>query len=383
MSAPASPPSVGNSSSPLPEPGKIGLGKTLAFLTILVLFPFALLALAEGGLRLYIHVAHGVPGKSYGIYQYDPVLKGILAPDTYNLQRQFDDGAFQRADDVIEPKPKGALRVITYGGSTTFCYNLPMAETWPLVLERLLRAQSSAATQVLNAGDVSWSLGHIFVRAHRDVPKWKPDVVILYSGINEDVNAALLLSQGVDFDREVAAGHYGLFNTSLTQDSWLDRNFVLAKLIRFDLTTPIQQFIWRHTAAPSWGSRTTTPTPDPIVLKNYLHVLGDLIDYFKAEGATTLFVVEATWSQDVISQRLTSYSRAGVDVARAHGAVVIDGQAMVDAYLGPKHDLFDTTVHYSAKGAAMLAQLLFDRYFKARLDEAAVPAAPPSSEPQR
>jgi len=139
--------------------------------------------------RAIIHFRFGVPGKSYGLWQYDPELGAIHAANGYNLNSETNNFGFRNKEDVIEPKPANALRIIAYGGSATFCYNLPTDLAWPIRLQEILRKQHNAFDQVLNGGAIMWSIGHELTRAKRDLPRLKPDVVIIYSGVNEEVNA--------------------------------------------------------------------------------------------------------------------------------------------------------------------------------------------------
>jgi lysophospholipase L1-like esterase len=138
---------------------------------------------------------------------------------------------FQRRGDTGLAARKKALRIIAHGGSTTFSYNVPMDDTWPAQLERLLRTSGAVDTEVLNAGDVMWSLGHALTRAKRELPKLRPDYVIIYSGINEGANYwRLKLNDGIDLGRKLAASKRGIINNDLMKASFLFRNSVVFKL---------------------------------------------------------------------------------------------------------------------------------------------------------
>ncbi len=323
---------------------------------LLLLAPVIALALLEGAGRAYLYLVYGVEGKSYGIYRAHPVLGGILAPNSYNRLKEFNDRAFQHKENVLEPHPEGSLRVITYGGSTTFAYNLPMGEDWPSQLEAQLRRTDPTA-QVLNAGDVMWSLGHINVRAREEVPTLRPDYVILYSGINEDANADLLRLEGVDFDAEVASGNYGLFTRSLVQAKFLFRNSVVYKLFFFHVA-PLLDFT-KPQIEPE------DENVQPAVLANYQMLLADLIDYWRSHGARVVFAIQVNGQPDnPRNVRLTRYSRLGAPIARAHGAIVINSQDVVDVYDGPTGALFASTgVHWNKQGSELFAEFLYRKIF--------------------
>src|SRR5262249_41286562 len=142
-------------------------------------------------------------------------------------------------ENVFEPKPANALRIIAYGGSTTFCYNLPTDLAWPLRLQQILRAQHNESAQVLNGGAIVWSIGHEVARAKRELPQPKPAVVIIYSGVNEEANAALLKTEGVSLEQALKDGKTGLFSRNVDQARWIKRNSVIVRY-------------WDYVAAAWW-----------------------------------------------------------------------------------------------------------------------------------
>src|SRR5205823_3734018 len=121
--------------------GNLPLWKKISFiLLILLLPPVLLVGAAEGFGRLVLHYKYSVPGKTYGLWTYDPVLGAVHAANAYNSNSETNSLGFRNKEDVFEPKPPGSLRIIAYGGSTTFCYNLLTEEAWSLQLQDVLRA---------------------------------------------------------------------------------------------------------------------------------------------------------------------------------------------------------------------------------------------------
>ena len=174
------------------------LWKKILFTLILVVgFPVAIVLAMEIAGHAYIHFRYGVPGKTYGLWTYDEELGAIHAANAYNNNSQTNNFGFRNKEDVIEPKPPGAYRVIAYGGSTTFCYNLETDRAWPIRLQERLRAHTNPKSQVLNGGAIMWSIGLEITRATRDLPRLKPDIVLIYSGINEEATYELLKAEGV------------------------------------------------------------------------------------------------------------------------------------------------------------------------------------------
>lgn len=355
------------------------LWKKILFSLILVVgFPvFVILAIELAGYT-YIHFASGVPGKSYGLWTYDKELGAIHARHAYNSNSQTNDYGFRNKEDVLEPKPPGALRVIAYGGSTTFCYNLETDRAWPLRLQENLRRRGNPKSQVLNGGAIMWSIGHELARAKRDLPALKPDIVIIYSGINEDANELLLRQEKVDMEQALKEGRYGLFSRNLDQSRWLKRNSMIVRYLEY---TGIADRIFgpAHavsdtgpapiTPAPTTPAP-TTPAPvgtnlNPVVAENFDRTLRAFIELIRKNGATPIYVIVGGLPEVGRNQRLMGYSRQGAEVARSMGVTVIDSNEVVAAYKGNRRDLFsDSGVHWSDLGAGLLADFIDEKALK-------------------
>jgi hypothetical protein len=338
----------------------------IKFVVFLCLLPIVLIVAAEAAGQAWMWFRHGVPGKTYGIYQGDPELGGILAPDTYNTAREFNNLAFQRAEETKIDRPAGQLRIVAYGGSTTFSYNVTMAQSWPALLENRLRDGGFKGAEVLNAGDVVWSLGHAIVRARREVERLKPDYVILYSGINEWSNHNRLKTlSGVDLAAELAAGRHGAIDNHLMKANVLFRSSLLYKFVHFRILVPLSK--------PDDGHVDIHSAPfDPAIQRNYDLVLGDFIRLIRKAGATPVFVVQAigrdfgsTAAADAFRRNSAAMrvSLAGADVARAAGALVLDAQDAVRAAGAPAARLFGpgSEVHFSVEGSKTLADFMFEK----------------------
>ncbi len=327
----------------------------------LAIFIVAGAAILEGGLRLFIYVQHGVPGKTYGLWRYDRVLGAQHKENAYNTRAQTNNYGFRNVEDVIDPKPAGALRVVAYGGSTTFCYNLSDAETWPAKLEQLLRSTRHPADQVLNGGAIMWSIGHVFARAESDIPALKPDYVIIYSGANEFRNAVQLASQGKDLSALVRRGEYGAFATNLDQNRWLKRNVAVVRL--FDYQVLPQLYRWNLVSRrriDGLSPEHYDQAGDPSVLQNYLEVLRRLIALIRAHGGEPIFFVQIHDGRHPGNEVRVTFSRAGAELAQELGVTVVDGQRLIDEHPGPATDLFYRSgYHFSAVGAERAAELLY------------------------
>lgn len=207
--------------------------KKVFFISIAVLvIPFLMLLAAELLARLYVHFCYGVPGKTYGIYMFDKEIGAIHRPNSYNSNSVINNWGFRNKEDNLEQKPKGVTRIYCSGGSTNFCYNLRTEESWPSILQRNLRGKNSHQhDEVLNVGEISFTISHEFALAKRIIPLLKPDIVVLYgTGINEILGISALIREGKNLDELLKKKKWGVFSQALDQARFLKRTSVLVRI---------------------------------------------------------------------------------------------------------------------------------------------------------
>jgi lysophospholipase L1-like esterase len=330
----------------------------LFWCTLIFVVPVIGILSVESIGRAIIHFRFGVPGKSYGLWQYDPELGAIHAANGYNSNSETNNFGFRNKEDVIEPKPANALRIIAYGGSATFCYNLPTDLAWPIRLQEILRRQHNAFDQVLNGGAIMWSIGQELTRAKRDLPRLKPDVVIIYSGVNEEFNAWQLKNEGVDLEQALKEGKQGLFTRNLDQARWVKRNSVVIRYWDY--------VVERRLSGDEEAANDPDPVaPDPVVTQNFNATVREFILLIRQHRGKPIYVVMG----GVAGMQKTNYlrrglqiSRRGADVARELGVPVVDSNEILEDYKNDRRALFyETGVHWSQTGARMLAQFIYDR----------------------
>lgn len=318
----------------------------------------------EAGARVYIWVAHGVPGKTYGIHYYDPEIGGRLRPSSYNLTKQFNNLAFQSTVDTVVPKPPGTFRVVAYGGSTTICFNLPTGKCWPRLLERNLRAKGLSGVEILNAGDAAWSLSHAYARARGELRQLEPDLVLLYSGFNEVRNAWGLRREGVDLEQVVKEGRVGVFTRATLQSDDINRNSVLYKAWMYYLYGPYVRPVIQKTHRYILGGHPPGSRPagfGPEVAEHYAQTIKAFVALIRNSGARPVFVMQAANPEHASAMRRAQYSRHGARVAGDLGALIIDGQAFVPDDPAETTELFiETGYHLSAIGAERFARFMTD-----------------------
>jgi hypothetical protein len=335
--------------------------KKVIFL-LLALFIFGVLPIIviEIAGRVVIHSQYGVEGKSYGLWRYDSETGAQHNENAYNKFTTTNDFGFRNVEDVLEPKEKESFRILTYGGSTTFCYNLSDEEAWPARLEQQLRKFRHPKDQVLNAGAINWSLGHAFARAKKDIPVLKPDYVLIYSGINEGANANSLRNENIEMKALVADGKYGVITKNFDQNRWLKRNSIIVRVYDYYVKAFITElFSNQDEEGTSPESIFIDPNPDEYVLKNYLVVLEDFIEFIEQNGAKAVFIIQSNGDNSNLNRKLTSYSIAGAAAASKLGVKVVDSRDLLnDSELSDDLFYHHTEVHYSATGALKLADLI-------------------------
>lgn len=345
------------------EAAGVGVGGRRQWMLRVILLSLPLIGLValEVSARIYYHFRYGVPGHSYGTSKYDPALGAAPRENSYSANAHLNDHAFRNSENVFQPKPDGALRVIAYGGSTTYCHHLNNDEAWPIRLQAALRQQrpGGGRDQVLNGGVIMWSLAHSFERAKRDVPLLRPDAVIIYTGVNERYNATFLAAEGLPMRELVQRGEYGRFTTQLPFNTPF-RNVIVYKFARDRVFGPLQLALRREPVIE--------PVVDPFIMENYLHTMRRFVGYLKDNGVTPI-VVKEVFDPANPKARLnevgTSYSAEAARVAPSWGAVVVDPTA---AFHSPEHGgtgLFQNTgVHMTQAGANLMASEIFAQAFR-------------------
>lgn len=396
------------------------------FALILSLSPVLVLLFAEAIGLSYIHFRYGVEGKSYGQYKYDSELGAILTENSYSLSKQFNNFAFQNFADILPQRTPNQLRIITYGGSTTYCYNLGMKSSWPMRLQHHLQQQGLKGSEVLNAGDLQWSLGHAIVRAKREIPSLQPDYIIIYSGINEQSNYSRLKKyDNINLLDELKDGRYGLINNDFAsgQSSWFFRSSLVFKAFLRYVKKPANKLIRQfynvaggdqQQAEQEAGSEQIRAVTlgevdeherdlyrkllkqyhkrawDASILENYQMVLKDFIKFVNYNGGQVIYIAQAmyvprNWNEDIDTIRNESAiirnSFLSKELALSLGAIVLDAQDIVAEYNGERtSDLFsdDTGIHFSKLGSNLLAKAITSELVKRGL---VTPTLEPSKNP--
>ena len=188
--------------------------------------------LAESALRLLkyrsedfsIWMRFNNPHRDDSSMQRDPQLFWRFRCDGSAGMKINEQGL--RGEETSVSKPAGVFRVLCLGDSSTFGCNVPLKQTYPYLLERLLRQRNpQRSIEVLNAGVPGYSSYQGMRALETWLADYQPDLVVAYFGIHDTAQAVLVADKA---QRELAASGVWL-------DRLLERSVgyqFLAKLVR-------------------------------------------------------------------------------------------------------------------------------------------------------
>jgi lysophospholipase L1-like esterase len=318
-----------------------------------------LLVLGEIAGRLVMWARHGVPGKSYGIYQPDPELGATHRPNSYNSNSSINNWGLRNLDDFSENKPPGSTRIYCSGGSTTFCYNLTTAEAWPLVLQTKLRQMPGhERDEVLNAGQICFSIADELALARRLLPKLRPDVVVIYSGINEGMAATSMdLAEPGVLDRLLREQRWAVPTRNLAQTSFWMQNSVLRRFLEYRVNRWLAQQFPARPRPPTKPRSEKGPDTHPYVRENFGQTLRLYLAFIRAQGAVPVVVAHGD-NGSRPRDKPHDLRNFAVEIAQAEGVIVCDFEPVFVQHPRRRECFIDSGVHVTREGADAVAQEL-------------------------
>jgi len=332
------------------------LKRTVLYIFQVIIVVGLLIISIEGIGRIVIHVRYGMPGKSYGLWQYDRELGATHSRNAYNTHTSLNDQGFRNKEDVFTPKPDDSLRIIAFGGSTTFGYNLLDGETYTEKLEiKLRQIPGYEKTQVLNAGRICYSAGHNLILMKRLIPRLRPDYVIIYEGVNEEMNSYILRQDGVSMDS--LSGAYGVIGKSYDQNRWLKRNSVIVRFVDYRVKQYLMDLRPKNTTQTN---KKVEISSHPWTIENYKVLLKEMLTFLQKENVTPIVIRYA--SADNSGQEM--FSNISSDIAKENNVFVYDVRPHFDKTGERDEDLFIYTgVHVTPLGAELMASGLNEIIF--------------------
>jgi lysophospholipase L1-like esterase len=90
-----------------------------------------------------------------------------------------------RGPEWVEKKPAGTIRILAVGESSTFGAGNPEDQTWPALLEKVLREKHGLQVEVLNFGIPGQRIAGMLQHLPSVLDRYHPDIVLHYGGYNE------------------------------------------------------------------------------------------------------------------------------------------------------------------------------------------------------
>jgi lysophospholipase L1-like esterase len=157
-----------------------------ARITAFAIYDFSPYFLVYGFTDAYVDHAEGHTSTFKGYFKFPPsrTLKqyGMFKQPT---EIRINNLGF-RGDDFDPTKPPGAVRVVCMGASSTFGFYDRDEYTYPVLLEKALRARlQSESIEVINAGIPHMNSDNILAMLEGEVLSYQPDVVTFYEAFND------------------------------------------------------------------------------------------------------------------------------------------------------------------------------------------------------
>lgn len=280
-----------------------------------------------------------------------------------------------KGPEFDQVKAPGTLRVAALGGSTTWGSGASSdAATWPSALARRLGALLPAdgpyqRVEVINAGVIGYTLLESFVNLKMRVMPLRPDIVVIYHGIND---ARVMGRPGFRPDYTHVRGPW-----RAPMPSAADALFQWSHLygfLRRDAEDRLDLYDLVHIET---SEEQRTPNDRDAGLENYIATLREAVAVAQVGGARTVLCTFA-YTEEIEAQKdwMLWYGFRLVDrINDAVRTLVQDERILfadVAAALGGRREHFVDPVRLSDGGNARLAEVV-----SRSIQQAGLLAAPP------
>lgn len=277
-------------------------------------------------------------------------------------------------------KPQGVKRVAVLGDSAVEGLQVPLADTFPRVLERILNEKGqSTRYEVLNFGCAGYGTGQEVVQYERQISRFKPDVVVLFFNQGDAGESVVLSHQrksadarpyfyldeagNLEEDWSIMAANQHKLKPNPVLD-WLKRNsriYGVYSQTHFSLSIGDAKYVklkkWWTEKEKSFAPRTARvpepkyPDQNPVrVAEKLIERLGDDVKKDGGKLVLTMFPNTLKYSDlFILSYRLKK-------LADARGYAYLD---LTDAFVShpTPNDLY-VSAHFSEKGHKLTAEKL-------------------------
>jgi lysophospholipase L1-like esterase len=301
------------------------------------------------------------PGKSLYFVEHH-YLDYALNPDIpYGGTKQFDRSFRIRRSETIRPRDQVKWRLLVLGGSTTFGEGMRREEdTWVYRLEELVRKRYGSDYDVINGGVLGYTIAENFIHYVTLLTNLEPDVVLLYTGIN-DVHPRLFGRIAYDYSNYRLAWRSGDFvlppaNPALAWFNPYRYYFLMTKILRLNVTGIGGLVSGTYPPPNKWETELATNGPEVYrtYLKNLVRLIraqnraaGIIPQYFRATEANDILFVKGVEQHNVVNREVAS------ELHIPFAGAVIDGKTF-----GPA-DTYDSC-HFNEAGGRVMARVVFE-----------------------
>jgi lysophospholipase L1-like esterase len=343
------------------------------------------LLVGELGLRLRQRMLHGtwqVPGwlrehhRETG--EWHPFLRSVPKPLAEWTEIQGKERAVVkinslgfRSPEIALKKPEGAFRVVCVGGSVVYDTRVGMKDSWVMRVQKKLSDRFPGQTiETINAGIPARTSADSVVSVALRVLPLSPDVVIVLHGVNDQKP-----NRYPDFRPDYS--HWYREPSDGVLEGIIDKS-LLACHVRSrlgPLVNPNLRENWRGEAI------TRHDTVGEAGLAAYRCNIEAIIGMCRARGTKVIIATvghsldgNSDWNPDMgtrnplvyyhegltlegIRHGFKEYNRVNREVAKAHGCALVD----IEKLLPEGKENYQDDVHYTAKGAAAVAEIFCEQ----------------------
>ena len=288
-----------------------------------------------------------------------------------------------RGEEITVEKPESTYRIVSVGASTTYGTDVEnYRHSYPYQLQEYLHQKGYDSVEVINAGIGGYSSFEILMNLQFRVLELKPDLVIIYEGIN-DIDTRLV------YPPEVYRGDNSGHRAPFIQDTVMPSVFEYSTALRI---VGINLGWFESQSSISWTrTRSTTTTYDGIFRQSYdlgtypevivndigaMYMLEHNPPIYFANNATTMALASQAVGSDVLfSTFATSQEFDNANVSsdvymrgmEEHNEVTEDVAEKTDSYFfdlasqfPQDKKYFTDGRHMTLEGNALRAQMLGD-----------------------
>jgi lysophospholipase L1-like esterase len=305
-------------------------------------------------------VATEFPGLSVNYIEHQ-YLNYCLNPEAaYCGIKQFNDKYKIRRKEEVRPREKVKWRAMVVGGSTTFGEGIPREEgTWPYQLELLIRKQCGDDCDVINCGVGGYTIVENIIHYIVLLRDLKPDLVILYTGIN-DVHARLFGNILTDYSnyRVPWRSEHGPYPKAREYLAWSQsyRYYFLNYAVLRAMDEGIAGRVSKNGPKPSdWAEALRRNSSQ--VYRDHLDDLIALLQSQKIKVAVLpQFFTVKNQRDEIFQKGVEEHNAVNKELAAAHNApfasFLVDSSAFTD-------NLTFDNCHFNESGSKRMAELVF------------------------